>query len=213
MSRRGNNDGFVRTVGFETAHGDHGLARLLGRARDRPCNGTRCLAVLLCALDVRPLARNPLGDFRWNDDLGGGVQPGGAGARPRQHVANGCRDAGRGRLLFHNIPEGIAVSIPLRATGLSPWLCVGYAILTSVPQPLAAVPAYLLVDFFQPLLPAGLGFAGGAMIFLVAAELLPESLENCSREDAAWGFTIGLTVMLLITSSLGLLAATPAGSP
>jgi zinc transporter ZupT len=90
---------------------------------------------------------------------------------------------------------------------------VGYAILTSVPQPLAAVPAYLLVDFFQPLLPAGLGFAGGAMIFLVAAELLPESLENCSREDAAWGFTIGLTVMLLITSSLGLLAATPAGSP
>ena len=112
-------------------------------------------------------------------------------------------------IAFHNIPEGTAVSIPLRDKGFSPWLCLGYAILTSVPQPIAAVPAFLLVDFFQPLLPAALGFAGGAMIFLVAAELLPESLEHCSREEAAWGFIIGLAAMLSITSSLGLLATTP----
>ena len=105
----------------------------------------------------------------------------------------------------HNIPEGTAVSIPLRAKGVSPLRCLGYAILTSVPQPLAAVPAYLLVDFFQPLLPIGLGFAGGAMIFLVAAELLPDALESSSREQVAWGTIIGLTLMLVITASLGLL--------
>jgi len=111
-----------------------------------------------------------------------------------------------GAMFVHSIPEGMAVSLPLRARGVSALRCVGYAILTSVPQPLAAVPAYLLVDLFQPLLPAGLGFAGGAMIFLVAAELLPESLEMCSRDECAWGVMIGLVLMLLVTSSLGLLA-------
>jgi ZIP family zinc transporter len=108
-------------------------------------------------------------------------------------------------IAVHNVPEGIAISLPLRAKGVSPIRCVGYAILTSVPQPLAAVPAFLLVGFFQPLLPAGLGFAGGAMIFLVAAELLPDSLQLCSRDDSAWGVMIGLVLMLLITAGLGVL--------
>lgn len=39
-----------------------------------------------------------------------------------------------------------------------------------------AIPAFLLAWFFQPLLPVGLGFAGGAMIFLVVTGLIPESL-------------------------------------
>jgi zinc transporter ZupT len=108
----------------------------------------------------------------------------------------------------HNIPEGIAVSIPLQAKGMSALRCMGFAILTSVPQPLAAVPAFLLVDFFRPLLPVGLGFAGGAMIFLVAAEMLPEAVERCSRDETAWGMMIGLMLMLIITALLGLLPST-----
>jgi ZIP family zinc transporter len=109
-------------------------------------------------------------------------------------------------IAVHNIPEGIAISLPLRAKGVSAARCAGYAILSSVPQPIAAVPAYMLVEFFRPLLPVGLGFAGGAMIFLVAAELLPDSLELCSREDAAWGVMVGLVMMLVVTASLGLMA-------
>jgi zinc transporter ZupT len=106
-------------------------------------------------------------------------------------------------IAVHNIPEGMAISLPLRAKGVSGLRCVVYAILTSVPQPIAAVPAFLLVDYFQPLLPAGLGFAGGAMMFLVAAELIPESLERCRNEETAWGIMAGLALMLLITASLG----------
>jgi zinc transporter ZupT len=107
-------------------------------------------------------------------------------------------------IAVHNIPEGTAVSLPLRARGASLWRCVGYSVLTSVPQPLLAVPAYLLTSLFQPLVAPSLGFAGGAMIFLVMAELLPESLESCSRTETAWSVTIGLVAMLAFTAALGL---------
>jgi ZIP family zinc transporter len=107
-------------------------------------------------------------------------------------------------IAVHNIPEGIAVSMPLRARGISVTKCFGYAVLTSVPQPQAAVPAFMLVSVFKPLLPLGLGFAGGAMIFLVAFELLPESLERCTREQSAWAMMIGLIAMLWITYALGM---------
>jgi zinc transporter ZupT len=107
-------------------------------------------------------------------------------------------------IAIHNIPEGIAVALPLRAKGISVWACFWYAVLTSVPQPLAAVPSYLVVSVFQPLLPTGLGFAGGAMIFLVAGEMMPDSLERCSRHETAWGVMVGLIAMLWLTSALGL---------
>jgi len=107
-------------------------------------------------------------------------------------------------IAIHNIPEGIAVSLPLRAKGVSVPACAGYAVLTSLPQPLFAVPSFLLVSAFQPLLPAGLGFAGGAMIYLVFAELIPDSLARCSKWETAWGVLVGLVVMLLLTSGLGL---------
>jgi ZIP family zinc transporter len=118
-------------------------------------------------------------------------------------------DLGFGLLLaiaiaVHNIPEGIAVSLPLRAKGMSVWKCAAYSILTSLPQPIFAVPAFLLVAIFHPLLPFALGCAGGAMIHLAVAELIPDGLENCSRSETAWGVMLGLVVMLLLTSGLGL---------
>jgi zinc transporter, ZIP family len=107
-------------------------------------------------------------------------------------------------IAVHNIPEGTAVSLPLRANGASVARCVGYSILTSMPQPIVAVPAFLLVSIFQPLLPASLGFAGGAMIFLVISELLPESFAYSSATEAAWGVTVGLVGMLGFIAAIGL---------
>jgi ZIP family zinc transporter len=107
-------------------------------------------------------------------------------------------------IAVHNIPEGTAVALPLREKGASVSTCFWYAVLTSVPQPLLAVPSFLLISVVQPLLPASLGFAGGAMIFLVISELIPDSLAHCSKEDAAWGVTLGLTAMLGFTAALGL---------
>ncbi|HEY2931946.1 MAG TPA: ZIP family metal transporter [Acidobacteriota bacterium] len=103
-------------------------------------------------------------------------------------------------IAVHNIPEGMAIALPLRAQGVSVSRCAYYAVLSSFPQPLAAVPAVIAVSFFQPLLPAGLGFAAGAMIFLVFAELLPETLDDgsCGPRQAAWWVTAGIVIMLVL---------------
>ena len=63
-----------------------------------------------------------------------------------------------------------------------------------------AGPAYLLVDVFEQLLPANLGFADGAMIYLVAAELLPDAYKNASRHEVAWGIMVGLSGMLVFVA-------------
>lgn len=105
-------------------------------------------------------------------------------------------------IAVHNIPEGMAISLPLRLQGVSVARCAYYSVLSSLPQPVAAVPAVIAVSFFGELLPTGLGFAAGAMIFLVVAELLPESLEDagCGPRETAWWLVLGTVFMLLLAS-------------
>lgn len=109
-------------------------------------------------------------------------------------------------IAVHNIPEGIAISLPLKAEGVKTRNCALVSILTSVPQPIMAVPSALLAWFFEPLLPIGLGFAGGAMIYLTVAELIPDALEDGGKSLAAWGVMVGLCGMLLITTLLNLIS-------
>jgi zinc transporter ZupT len=108
-------------------------------------------------------------------------------------------------IAVHNIPEGIAISLPLKAEGVSTRNCAIASILTSIPQPIMAVPSAMLAWFFEPLLPVGLGFAGGAMIYITMIELIPEALEQCGTDRTAWGVMVGLCGMLLITTLLGLI--------
>jgi hypothetical protein len=56
----------------------------------------------------------------------------------------------------------------------------GWSVLSSLVQPLVAVPAFLFVAFFDGLVPAGLGFAGGAMLWMVVAEIVPAALDVTS---------------------------------
>ncbi len=101
-------------------------------------------------------------------------------------------------IALHNIPEGFAVAVPMRAAGASIHRCFWAAFLTSIPQPLAAVPAGYVSWAFQPIMPLLMGFAAGAMIFLVILNLIPESLESTSPTRAAWAFTFGFCGMILI---------------
>jgi len=108
-------------------------------------------------------------------------------------------------IAVHNIPEGIAISLPLHSEGVSLKKCAVISILSSAPQPIMAVPSLLLAWIFEPLLPFGLGFAGGAMIYITMVELIPDALKEGGKTLTAWGVMIGLSGMLLITNLLGLI--------
>ena len=86
-------------------------------------------------------------------------------------------------IAVHNIPEGLAISLVLIPRGASTRAAAAWSIFSSLPQPLMAVPAFLFVEAFSAFLPVGLGFAAGAMLWLVVADLLPEALETTSTID------------------------------
>ncbi len=101
-------------------------------------------------------------------------------------------------IAIHNIPEGLAVAIPMRAAGASINKCFWAAFLTSLPQPIAAIPAGIVSWLFQPIMPVLMGFAAGAMIFLIILELIPEALHTEKPQRIAWAFTIGFCLMILV---------------
>lgn len=88
-------------------------------------------------------------------------------------------------IAVHNVPEGLAISAVLRPRGASLGACAGWSVFSSLPQPLLAVPAYLFVETFRSVLPYGLGFAAGAMVFMVLVELLPEAFDEGRRPVSA----------------------------
>jgi ZIP family zinc transporter len=103
---------------------------------------------------------------------------------------------------IQNIPEGTSVAIPMEAAGYGParqfWAAVG----TSVPQPVGAVIAYLLVEQVTALLPVSFGFAAGAMLLLVAIELVPRAFEDDPGKATA-GTVVGVAGMLALSAVLG----------
>jgi zinc transporter ZupT len=98
----------------------------------------------------------------------------------------------------HNIPEGLAVSAVMRPQGASIVSCMWWSFVSSVPQPLAAVPAFLFVERSTAALPYGLGFAAGAMVFMVLVELLPEAYEQAVARSVAVVTSLTLLGMLLV---------------
>ncbi len=124
-------------------------------------------------------------------------------------VAFGSQEEGLGiavvsALAVHNIPEAIAITLALRAQGVSTWSCMGWAMLTSLPQPLAAPLAAWLIWLFEPLLPFGMGFAAGAMMFLVVDDLLPDALESTGRTRTAAAFMAGVVAMIILGRLVGM---------
>jgi zinc transporter ZupT len=100
-------------------------------------------------------------------------------------------------IAVHNIPEGLAISAVMRPKGTSVLACAGWSVFSSLPQPLMAVPAFLFVEAFRPVLPYGLGFAAGAMVFMVFLELLPEAYESASATAVGLWVSGSLGAMIL----------------
>jgi len=100
-------------------------------------------------------------------------------------------------IAVHNIPEGLAISLVMVPRGTSVRAAAGWSIFSSLPQPLLAVPAFLFVDTFESILPIGLGFAAGAMVWMVLGELLPEALDTASARIVALAGGTAFALMLV----------------
>jgi len=111
-------------------------------------------------------------------------------------------------LSVHNVPEGLAVALVLVPRGVSASLAALIAVLTSVPQPLLAYASFLFVDAFQGLLPLGLAFAAGAMIYVCLHELLNEAVEQLGWSTALATTSISFGAMCV--AIVGLQGATGA---
>jgi zinc transporter ZupT len=90
----------------------------------------------------------------------------------------------------------LAISLVLVPRGVSWWRAAGWSVFSSLPQPLMAVPAFLFVEVFQPVLPYGLGFAAGAMIWMVFSELVPDALDDAKPNLVAVVVTISILAMI-----------------
>ncbi|CAN6809966.1 unnamed protein product [Brassica oleracea] len=98
-------------------------------------------------------------------------------------------------IAVHNIPEGLAVSMVLASRGVSPQNAMLWSIITSLPQPIVAVPAFLCADAFSKFLPFCTGFAAGCMIWMVIAEVLPDAFKEASPSQVASSATISVASM------------------
>jgi len=104
---------------------------------------------------------------------------------------------------LQNFPEGLAVSLPLHQLGYSPFKAFWYGQLSGMVEPLAGVFGAAAMQLSQPLLPYALAFAAGAMLLVVAQELIPEANTGGNPHIASFGFMFGFLVMMTLDVTLG----------
>ena len=104
---------------------------------------------------------------------------------------------------IQNLPEGLAVSMPLQRTGLSRRKSFWYGQLSGMVEPVAGVLGAVAVIMARPILPYALAFAAGAMIFVVVEDAIPEAQSEGNNDIATMGAMIGFTVMMVLDVALG----------
>jgi zinc transporter, ZIP family len=104
---------------------------------------------------------------------------------------------------LQNIPEGLAVALLALSLGYRRTTAFLIAFGSGLVEPLMGFAGIALVSLAEALLPWGMGFAAGAMIYVVTADIIPETHRKGHREVANIGLMIGLAVMLFLDITLG----------
>ncbi len=106
-------------------------------------------------------------------------------------------------IALQNIPEGLAVALPLVGLGYNKWRAVGIATLTGLVEPVGGLLGITMVTAFAPILPIAMGFAAGAMLFVISEEIIPETHSNGRSRYATFALMIGFIIMMVLDNMLG----------
>jgi ZIP family zinc transporter len=123
-------------------------------------------------------------------------------------VSFGAGDLKNGLVLaiaiaLQNIPEGLAVALPLVGLGYNKWKAVGIATLTGLVEPIGGLLGVTMVSVFQSVLPLAMGFAAGAMLFVISEEIIPETHSNGRSRYATFALLAGFIIMMVLDNMLG----------
>ena len=106
-------------------------------------------------------------------------------------------------IALQNIPEGLAVALPLVGLGYNKWKAVGIATLTGLVEPVGGLLGITMVTVFEPILPVAMGFAAGAMLFVISEEIIPETHSNGRSRYATFALMAGFIIMMILDNMLG----------
>ena len=106
-------------------------------------------------------------------------------------------------IAIQNFPEGAIISMPLQAEGVGKGRAFLYGVLSGIVEPLAAILTMLAAGLILPALPYLLGFAAGAMIYVVVEQLIPEASAGEHSNLGTMFFAAGFTIMLALDVALG----------
>ena len=106
-------------------------------------------------------------------------------------------------IAIQNLPEGAIISLPLHASGMPRWKSFAGGVLSGAVEPLGAALMLLMARRLTPAMPWCLGFAAGAMLYVVVGELIPEMSEEPRSALGTLMFAAGFTVMMALDVSSG----------
>ncbi|MEM6423560.1 MAG: ZIP family metal transporter [Cyanobacteria bacterium P01_H01_bin.119] len=104
---------------------------------------------------------------------------------------------------LQNIPEGLVVAIALRNLNYSALYALGVSTLTGLVEPIGGTIGAGIVSIAQPLLPWGMAFAAGAMLFVIVDEIIPEIDQKSLGQSGTLGVMVGFVIMMFLDVALG----------
>ena len=106
-------------------------------------------------------------------------------------------------IALQNLPEGLAVALPLVGLGYNKWKAVAIATLTGLVEPVGGLLGITMVTIFSSVLPVAMGFAAGAMLFVISEEIIPETHSNGRSRIATFSLMVGFIIMMILDKMLG----------
>lgn len=106
-------------------------------------------------------------------------------------------------IALQNLPEGLAVALPLVGLGYNKWKAVGIATLTGLVEPVGGLLGITMVTVFSSVLPIAMGFAAGAMLFVISEEIIPETHSKGRSRIATFSLMVGFIIMMMLDKMLG----------